>query len=123
MNYTYKSSDRINAAIEKALATERGGTRIDKAIEKALASENTKSRIDRAIEKARAAENSGIISTPTTRTSSGNTTSVGGGVLDAPKTSQQIANTKPLTGFAAGVQANNAGYKALVPVAPKTQLW
>ena len=67
------------------------------------------------------------VSTAATRTSSGNTTtvgrddlgapqtytSVGGDAHIAPKTSQQTTNTKPLTGFAAGVQANNAGYKAL----------
>ena len=39
-----------------------------------------------------------------------NTTPVGGDVLIAPETSRQITNTKPLTGFAAGVQANNTGY-------------
>gem|GEM_PF-942612 len=31
-----------------------------------------------------------------------------------PQTSPQPASTKPLTGFAAGVQANNAGYRRLV---------
>ena len=53
----------------------------------------------------------------------GTSKTTSGGVLDAPKsynsvgrgdhTPPQSASTKPLAGFAAGVQANNAGYKAM----------